>query len=63
MSIIEKLKGWWDSIKPVILAGVLAKLDTLKQPLADRLCSIEGTPEQQADKIIEWIKEYLKRQL
>jgi hypothetical protein len=63
MNIIEKLKEWWEGIKPVVLAGVLAKLDTLKAPLADRLKDIEGTPEQQADTIIEWIKNYLKKQL
>ena len=54
---------WWDSIKPVVLAGVFVKLDNLKIPLADKIKEIEGTPQEQADKIIDWIKEYLKRQL
>lgn len=61
--MFKKLKMWWDSIKPVVLAGVFVKLDNLKIPLADKIKEIEGTPQEQADKIIDWIKEYLKRQL
>lgn len=61
--MFKKLKMWWDSIKPVVLSGVFVKLDNLKIPLADKIKEIEGTPQEQADKIIEWIKEYLKRQL
>ena len=61
--MFKKLKMWWDSIKPVILAGVFVKLDNLKIPLAQRIIESVGTPQEQADKIIEWIKEYLKRQL
>lgn len=57
------IKTWWENKKGVIVDFILPVLDKAKTPLAVKLAELEGTPEQQADKIIEWIKEYIKRQL
>jgi len=57
------LKKWWEANKKVLVARVVILLDAAKAPLAKKLSEIEGTPEAQADQIIEWIKEYIKRQI
>jgi hypothetical protein len=57
------LKKWWEANKKILVAKLLVLLDAAKAPLAEKLKEIEGTPEQQADKIIEWVKEYIKRQI
>ncbi len=58
-----KIQVLWGNFKPIILAFVIPSLDNQKTALADFLRKKEGTPEEQAEWIIEQIKGYLLRQL
>ena len=57
------LKEWWENRKDVVLKWVIPKIYALEPYLADKLVEIEGTPQKQAEKIVDWVVDYLKRQL
>lgn len=61
--MLNWLKKWWEANKKVLVAKLLVVLDGAKAPLAKKLAEIEGTPEAQADQIIEWVKAYIVRQI